>query len=89
MLESSYRPFFIIMADQNDAVFVTVLAPMHSPRARGIYASGNLGDNVRVRMSLEDRKLIERHANTRGMSKAEFMRWCAVNVAKELDKLAK
>lgn len=65
---------------------------MHTPRPRGLQAShgpnayGVLGDNIRVRISSIDKRLIERTARDVGMSKAEFCRWCAVLVAEQMDK---
>ena len=75
---------------QQTPLTVTIPAPMHSPRARGMqalrgpHARGTLGDNIRTRVSREERKLIEDVCVRLGMSKAEFMRWCAVHVAEAL-----
>ena len=69
---------------------VTIRTPMHTPRARGKYgvqgahARNQLGDNIRVRTSIVERKLVEYVADQLGMKKAEFMRWCGVEVAKQL-----
>ena len=70
---------------------VTIPTPMHTPllrgvQARGPHAMGPLGANVRVRISRVDHDLVESTAEALGMKKAEFVRWCAVEVARELTK---
>lgn len=69
---------------------VTIPTPMYTPllrgvQARGPYALGPLGANLRVRVSRVDHELIERIAEELGMKPAAFVRWCAVEVAKQLD----
>lgn len=69
---------------------VTIPTPMHTPRPRGDaanrgpHALGTLGDNIRVRITRFDRELIESCADELHMSKAEFARWCIVEVARAL-----
>lgn len=70
---------------------VTIRTPMHTPmlrgpQARGPHALGPLGANLRVRLSRVDHDMIVRVAEDLGMKKAEFIRWCAVEVAKQLDE---
>lgn len=70
---------------------ISINTPMHTPRlrgaqARGPHALGSLGDNIRVRVSRHDRETIERVAARLGMTKAEFARWCTVEVAREMDR---
>lgn len=72
---------------------VTIRTPMHTPllrgaqAARGPHAMGPLGDNIRVRMSKQDRELVEYMCAQLGMKKAEFVRWCALEVAQQLRDL--
>lgn len=73
---------------------VTIRTPMHTPKlrghhatARGPYALGPLCSNVRLRISKVDNDLIEGVCHELGMNRAEFVRWCAVEVAKTLHKL--
>ena len=68
---------------------VTIPTPMHTPllrgaQARGPHALGPLGANLRVRISRVDNDLITECADTLGMKRAEFIRWCAVEVARTL-----
>lgn len=68
---------------------VTIPTPMHTPlmrgvQARGPHALGPLGDNVRVRISRADMDIIMEVAEQLGMKKAEFVRWCAIEVARQL-----
>lgn len=70
---------------------ITIVTPMYTPllrgaqAARGPYALGPLGANLRVRVSRLDYELIVRFADELGMKPASFVRWCAVEVAKQLD----
>ena len=66
---------------------ITIIIPQASPRARGIYASGILSDNVRVRLSPVDFDLVTQQANRLGLSRAAYIRWCAVEVAKKVAEL--
>ena len=68
---------------------VTIPTPMHTPllrgtQARGPHALGPLGQNLRVRISRVDDEIVQDIADQLGMKKAEFVRWCAVEVAKQL-----
>lgn len=68
---------------------VTIPTPMHTPllrgvQARGPYALGPLGHNLRVRVSKIDGDQIDRAVAQLGMKRAEYLRWCAVEVAKTL-----
>ena len=68
---------------------VTIPTPMHTPlvrgvQARGPHALGPLGANMRVRISRIDNDLISVTATKLGMKRAEYIRWCSVEVAKAL-----
>lgn len=69
---------------------ITIATPMYTPMLRGVqaargpYALGPLGANLRVRVSRVDYNMIARCADELGMKPAAFVRWCAVEVAKEL-----
>lgn len=68
---------------------VTIPTPMHTPlvrgvQARGPHALGPLGENLRVRVSRVDNDMIMQIADELGMKPAAFVRWCAVEVAKQL-----
>lgn len=70
---------------------VTIPTPMHTPllrgvQARGPHALGPLGSNMRVRISRVDNDLITGVADKLGMKRAEYIRWCAVEVAKALNE---
>lgn len=74
--------------------FITIRTPMHTPvlrgpQARGPHALGPLGANLRVRLSMMDHDMILRVAQELGMKKAEFIRWCSVHAARELDEFDK
>ena len=69
---------------------VTINTPMHTPRLRGKqahgpFAMGSLGENLRVRVNRIDGDRIGRIAVALGMTRAEFARWCAVEVAAQLE----
>lgn len=80
------------MTEQQYPMHVTILTPMHSPRLRGVQAArgphalGPLGANLRVRVSRQDNDMLQEIADALGMKKAEFIRWCAVEVAKQLTR---
>lgn len=68
---------------------VTIPTPMHTPlqrgaQARGPHALGPLGSNLRVRISRVDKDIIKDVVKKLGMNDAEFIRWCAIEVAKQL-----
>lgn len=70
---------------------LTILTPMPTvlPRgvqAKGPFACGPLGENLSVRVSQEDNRIIIAACNVLGMKRAEFIRWCAVHTARELMK---
>lgn len=69
---------------------VTIRTPMYTPllrgaQARGPHALGPLGANLRVRVSRMDHDLIASVAMALDMKPAAFVRWCAIEVAKQLD----
>jgi hypothetical protein len=69
-----------------DELTVTIPFPSHIPRARGIHAVGKFGTLLKAKCSLDEKELVQRAADKAGISYSEFVRWCAVHVAKELMK---
>lgn len=70
---------------------VTIPTPMYTsmPRgvnARGPYALGPLGANMRVRVSKVDYQDIQAMAELLHMKPATFMRWCAVETVRALQE---
>jgi hypothetical protein len=73
---------------------ITITTPMYTPMLRGVqasrgpYALGPLGANLRVRVSRLDYQEIVECSDALGMKPAAFVRWCAVEVAKQLNEFA-
>ena len=66
---------------------ITIPAPEHSPRARGINSTSPLlGEQIKVRVNRADYRLLTEEAQERDLSLAEFVRWSAVFTAKALRK---
>lgn len=63
---------------------ISVPLPTPAPRARGINSTGRFGDVLRFRCSLTDKGFIEQAAKLLGLSDSEFMRTCAVSIAKAI-----
>lgn len=76
---------------QRTPPFITIPTPMHTPRPRGVaavrgpHSLGLFTDNMRVRLSQYDRRNVERAAKKLGMDRAEFIRWCCVHAAKQIN----
>lgn len=72
---------------------LTIPTPMHTVRLRGVqanrgpYALGPLSANLRTRISRVDIGVIDEACEALGMTRAEFTRWCAVEVAKVINDL--
>lgn len=71
-------------------MFLTIPTPMYSPQLRGVqaargpYALGPLGYNMRIRFSKVDGDRIDAVCQDLGLKKTEYIRWCAVEVARAL-----
>jgi hypothetical protein len=65
---------------------VTIATPSYIPHARGIHATGRMGAHVRLRLSSDDRKLIEAAAALCGVQVSSFTRWCTVYAADAIVK---
>lgn len=71
---------------------ITIKTPMHTPILRGVHANrgphacGPLGANIRVRIPRVDEDVVQEAIDFLGMNKAEFLRWCAVHVSREIKK---
>ena len=65
---------------------VTVPIPNYIPLQRGIHATSVMEAQVKIRMSRDERRLVEKMARYCGVTMASFIRWSAVHVAKELEK---
>ncbi len=66
---------------------VTIPIPCDPPRARGIYSTQRFGVCIRARIHTDELQLIEQEAKELGVSVSAFIRWCAVQTAKELERV--
>jgi hypothetical protein len=66
---------------------VAIPCPMHMTRKRGIFAKKAEDVPIAVRMTENDRAIVEEEAKALGMGLSTFMRWCGVQAAKELHRL--
>jgi len=66
---------------------VTIPIPCDPPRARGIYSTDRFGVCLRARVHDTELELIEQEATELGVSVSAFIRWCAVQTAKELERV--
>lgn len=69
-----------------DDLTVTIPFPSYIPRGRGIHAVGKFGSMLKAKCALAEEEIVQRAADHINISKAEFIRWCAVNVAREVMK---
>ena len=69
---------------KREDLLVTIPVPCEIPKARGIWATHQFGAIINTRVHVDERELIEQEAGALGISKAAFMRWCAVKVAEAL-----
>lgn len=69
-------------ADQR--VQLTIPYPSHIPRARGIHAVNRFSGYCRVDMSTFDIETIDEAAALVGITRSAFIRWVAVQSAKEI-----
>lgn len=63
---------------------LTIPIPCDPPRARGIYSTYKYGRSVHCRMLEVEYQEIKREAEHIGVSTSAFIRWCAVQAAREL-----
>lgn len=80
-------PHVYVMKTLSEDKYPVICIPIPSdmPIARGLFATTSMKGNVKVRISVVDRELIEEEAKHCGLeSTGSFIRWCAVNVAKRL-----
>lgn len=66
--------------------FITIRAPMQIDRARGVYATTTLASPLKVRISELDAKLLREEAAALNMTVSNFVRWTALQTARELRK---
>lgn len=62
---------------------VTIPIPALIPTGRGVSSTYPLYP-VSFRMSIEEEQLVEQQARALNLSKSNFVRWCAVHVARAL-----
>lgn len=65
---------------------ITIPFPSYIPRARGIHAVGKFGTVLKAKCSQDELDEVQRAADHISVSKAEFIRWCSVHVAREVLK---
>ncbi len=63
---------------------VTIPIPCDIPRARGIQSTQQFGRSVRARIHDDELEFIKQEAAEIGVTVSAFVRWCAVQTAKEL-----
>lgn len=63
---------------------VTIPTPMPTVRARGVHALGYLSETRSVKLSRNDFALLKEASALLDMPHAEFIRWCTVEVAKQI-----
>lgn len=66
---------------------VEIACPMELSRKRGVFAKKVEDFPASVRLTPNDKVLIEQEARALGITFSVFTRWCAVHVAKELAHL--
>lgn len=67
-----------------EGLTLTIPYPSYIPRARGIHAVGKFGSLLKAKCSVAERQLVIEAAAKANISVAEFIRWCAVQCAKEI-----
>lgn len=72
------------MAEHDTRLQVTIPFPSYIPRARGIHAVGKFGSLLKAKCTVEELDLVQMAADAANVSRAEFIRWSAVHVAKEI-----
>lgn len=67
---------------------VTIPLPSEIPRGRGRHATGRFGTGIRVRITYEERLLIEQVIGNLDaeMTLSSFLRWCGVHAAQALQR---
>ena len=66
---------------------ITIPTPMIIVRQRGIHATGERYRRaIKLRVSLSDRLLIERVCTEMDMPMSNFIRWCSVHTAAQLQR---
>ena len=63
---------------------ITITAPTEIPRGFGPNATGKRGGNLRVRCTDNEYDLIHRESIKLGLTLGMYVRWCAVQVAHQL-----
>jgi len=71
-----------VRSDQR--VSLTIPFPSYEPRTRGIHAKDKFGTYWKVKCSLEEENLVNEAAAKAGLTKSEFVRWCAVKAARKV-----
>lgn len=70
----------------DDRISLTIPYPSYIPRARGIHAVAKFGTQLIAKVSKADFDLVDEAAAKTGVKRAEFVRWCAVQTAREVLK---
>jgi hypothetical protein len=65
---------------------LTIPFPSYIPRGRGIHAVGKFGSLLKAKCSIGEFEEVDKAASKIGVSRSEFIRWCAVKTAAEVMK---
>ena len=65
---------------------LTIPVPSYIPRGRGLYAVGKFDSILKAKCTVDEKELVQRAAEYYNMSFANFVRWVAVQSAKEVLK---
>jgi hypothetical protein len=63
---------------------LTIPCPLELSRKRGIFSKKSEDFPASIRLTPHDRDLVEQAAQTVGVSFSTFVRWCAIQSAREL-----
>jgi hypothetical protein len=68
----------------DDRMTVTIPFPSYIPRARGIHAVAKFGTIFKAKCTQDEKDIVNRAAESLGITPTDLIRWAAVNVAKEV-----
>lgn len=69
-----------------EGLTITIPVPSYIPRQRGIHAVAKFGTIFKAKCSLDEKEIVQRAADQINVTASEFIRWCAVYVAREVLK---
>lgn len=77
------------MADLFDNLTVTIPLPSHEKRRRGLSATTTYGSKIYMRCHNTELAQIDAAAAILGLTRSQYMRWCALYAAREIQRRAK